>query len=482
MSKQDHTAFPSVVVPPEGWTLHHEKWGFMGRDSSPGGRLVRLADVLQHIELSQAVSRADALTALADGLREDEGRSVFILRPGESPRQLAKNDRFGFAVQAPQTWSTQSSWVHQHASSEWLTRDAPARHAATAPTKPNQAVRTSLDWLVERMNKDLIAKGRGRALVSLDDETKQAARFAVLMNRAHELWGYGTQLILSPGKGWTLDDDERGHMRASESPNDCLVGILDVLEWFKGTRGLPAQDAAQRMAEGISPDMMGDVFITAPGKYAAPAIDRCAFGFMSAEFRQAMLKRFNDHQTCGVSVVHSFESAGQAWEFLTAQSVEAFYVDPVPPPGAESLRSALLLDALLPPYAVTRADVPRCKHVAVRLSCAHSLWGYGEPSDQPATIAATADGQQPGQAQALPLAPALESTNTTEWTGVQLVALREKLQKEGVKAYTQEMVKRTGLKEREIRRRINPAQPKKMAASPFDGLKSVTTRPKGRAA
>ena len=98
MSKQDHTPFPSVVVPPEGWTLHHEKWGFMGRGSSPGGRLVRLADVLKHIEHSQAVSRADTLTALADGLREDEGQSVFILRPGDSPRQLAKADYFGFQI------------------------------------------------------------------------------------------------------------------------------------------------------------------------------------------------------------------------------------------------------------------------------------------------------------------------------------------------------------------------------------------------
>lgn len=482
--------------------MHHDKWGFMGRDSSPGGRLVRLADVLQHIERNRAVSRADALSVLADDLREDEGRSVFILRPGDSPRQLAKADYFGFPAPTPAPAPTgATSWARDEprhkgpfaglGSPEWRSESFHVipdgmttyqRHSTAPKPKKASTVQPGVHALIERMKLDWLKVGKGRVLPSLDDETKPAARFAVLMNRAHELWGYGTQLILYPGKGWALDDDERGHMRASESPNDCLVGILDVLEWFKGTRGLPALDAAQRMAEGISPDVMGDVFITAPGKYATPAIDRCAFGFMSAEFRQAMLKRFNDHQAPGVSVIHSFESAGQAWEFSTAQSVEAFYVDPVPPPGAESLRAALLLDALLPPYAVTRADVPRCKHVAVRLSCAHSLWGYGEPLDQPATIPATADGQQPGQAQALPIAPALESTNTTEWTGVQLVALREKLQKEGVKAYTQEMVKRTGLKEREIRRRINPTQPKKMAAGPFDGLKSVTTRQKGRAA
>ncbi len=356
MSKQDHTAFPSVVLPPEEWTLHHDKWGFMGRDSSPGGRLVRLADVLQHIERSQAVSRADALTTLADGLREDEGRSVFILRPGESPRQLAKNDRFGFAVQAPHTWSTQSSWVHQHASSEWLTRDAPSRHAATAPTKPNQAVRTSLDWLVERMKKDWIAKGRGQALVSLDDETKQAARFAVLMNRANELWGYGRLQPLQPPASWCLKSTF-GYMACNGEPGGLLVRLYDVMTWIEEAENVPPKKAHETVEKGIGTLTNADLFELSEDDYASQFDGSEDFAPIK------ILGDAKDPDELGIASLKVWLSGGF------------------------------------------------CPHVAVRMVRAYALWGYGEPSAKPATTAVMADSPQPvqlEQAQALPITPALE--------------------------------------------------------------------------
>jgi hypothetical protein len=148
--------------------------------------------------------------------------------------------------------------------------------------------------------------------------------------------------------------------------------------------------------------------------------------------------------------------------------VEAFFVEPVPTPGADALRAALLLDALLPRYAMTAADVPRCLCVAMRLTCAHSLWGYGRFMREASPLTTATQ-----EALAVEAIQGHPQPQEAEWTGLRLAALKEELQLQGVRAPTQEMVKRTGIKEREIRRRINPATPKKKAATPFDGLASV---------
>lgn len=447
MSTQDQKAFPSVVAPPEGWTLHHEKWDFMGRDSSPGGRLVRLADVLQHIERNRALSRADALSVLADDLREDEGRSVFILMPGDSPRQLAKADYFGFPVPTPAPAPTRATgWAPDEprhkgpfagfGSSEWRSESFQVvpdgmttyqRHSTAPKPKKASNVQPGVHALIERMKLDWIKAGKGRVLPSLDDETKQAARFAVLMHRAHELWGYGQLQTLQPPASWCLKSTF-GYMACDREPSGLLVRLYDVMAWIEETENVPPKEAHERVAKVIGTLSNADLFNLRSDDYASPLNGSEHFGprpsFWDAQTRPDEL---------GIASLKVWLSGGF------------------------------------------------CPHVAVRMVRAYDLWGYGAPSDQPISIAATADGQQPAQAQALHLAPSLEPTNT-EWTGVQLVALKEKLQKEGVKAFTQEMVKRTGLQEREIRRRINPPQDKKKAAGPFDGLKVAPSKARRNAA
>lgn len=302
------------------------------------------------------------------------------------------------------------------------------RHPTAPKRKKASTVQPGVHALIERMKLDWLKAGKGRVLPSLDDETKTAARFAVLIHRARELWGYGRLQPLQPPASWCLKSTF-GYMACNGDPGGLLVRLYDVMTWIEEAENVPPKKAHSMVEEAIGTLANDDLLNLRPDDYASP---------------------FDGSEHFGPNV--SF------WDVQ---------------PSPDELGIASLKVWLSGGF---------CPYVAVRMVRAYELWGYGAPSDQPVTIAATADRPQPVKAQALPLAPALESTNTTEWTGVQLVALREKLQKEGVKAYTQEMVKRTGLKEREIRRRINPTQPKKMAAGPFDGLKSVTTRPKGRAA
>ncbi|MBT9608755.1 hypothetical protein [Aquabacterium sp.] len=373
MSTQDHKALPSVVVPPEGWTLHHDKWGFMGRDSSPGGRLVRLADVLQHIERNRALSRADALSVLADGLREDDGRSVFILRPGDSPRQLTKADYFGFPAPAvAPAPASATGWARDEprhkgpfagfGSDEWRSEafrvvpDGMTTYQPHAPgPKPRKAstVQPGVQALIERMKLDWLKAGKGRVLPSIDDEAKRAARFAVLMNRAHEFWGYGRLQPLQPPASWCLKSTF-GYMACNREPGGLLVRLYDVMTWIEEAENVSPKEAHDMVEKVIGTLSNADLFNLRSDDYASP--------------------------------LNGSEQFGPIRSFWDAQT-------PPDELGIASLKVWL--------------SGGFCPYVAVRMVRAYDLWGYGAPSDQPATIPATADGPQPVQAQALPLAPAL---------------------------------------------------------------------------
>lgn len=345
MSTQDHKALPSVVVPPEGWTLHHDKWGFMGRDSSPGGRLVRLADVLQHIEQNRALSRADALSVLADGLREDDGRSVFILRPGDSPRQLTKADYFGFPAPAvAPAPASATGWARDEprrkgpfagfGSDEWRSEafrvvpDGMTTYQPHAPgPKPRKAstVQPGVQALIERMKLDWLKAGKGRVLPSMDDEAKPAARFAVLMNRAHEFWGYGRLQPLQPPASWCLKS-KFGYMACDGEPEGLLVRLDDVVAWIEEAKKVPPKKAHEMVEEAIGTLTNADLFNLSEDDYASPFDGREDFAIIQT------LGDAKDPDELGIASLKVWLSGGF------------------------------------------------CPYVAVRMVRAHELWGYAAPT------------------------------------------------------------------------------------------------------
>jgi hypothetical protein len=117
---------------------------------------------------------------------------------------------------------------------------------------------------------------------------------------------------------------------------------------------------------------------------------------------------------------------------------------------------------------VVNIDAPDvwASRLAIRLNVAHALWSCGQPIAAPAVeVAPTAE---------TPLAaPAGMPAPDEEWTGPKLAALKDDLQRQGVKNFNQVMQSKTGLKEREIRRRINPTPAKRKTATPFDGLATM---------
>lgn len=424
--------FPSVVLPPEGWAARHEKWGLMALDNSPGGRLVRLADLLEHIERTQVLARDEALSIMADGLRQTGGLGVFILSPGQRPRPLSAQDTFGFQPPALSAAPAAAGL----GSLEWRAEFAsptPKVHASTRPLPgvDHGSPGAGVHALIQRLRTDWVSKGRGRALVPLDDESKQAARVAILLSQAHALWEFGHAVPLRPPASWSLET-EWGYMARDATPGGRLVRLDDLVAWLSERDGIPSKQACRVAEDRLASLTNADLFNLRTDDYASPFDG-------SEDFTPGISER-------------SF------WEAQTN-------------PDELGVASAKLW-----------LSAGRCCHVAVLMTRAYELWGYGEPACDSTQSQAITTNTAHGTDGSRAMAPATQAIAQSDWTGVQLVALRERLKGEGVKAFTQKMVEITGLGEREIRRRISPPQPKQSNAGPFDGLGAKAPRSRRKAA
>lgn len=336
MSTRAVNTFPSVVLPPEGWAARHEKWGLMALDNSPGGRLVRLADVLEHIERSQVLSRDEALSTMADGLRQSGGLGVFILSPGQRPRPLSAQDAFGFQPPA----SRAAPGAPGLGSPEWRAEFAsptPKVHATTRPLPgvDHGSPGTGVHALIQRLRTDWVSKGRGRALVPLDDESKQAARVAILLSQAHALWEFGHAVPLRPPASWSLET-EWGYMARDATPGGRLVRLDDLVTWLSERDGIPSKQACRVVEDRLASLTNADLFNLRTDDYASPFDG-------SEDFTPGISER-------------SF------WEAQTN-------------PDELGIASAKLW-----------LSAGRCGHVAVLMTRAYELWGYGEPSGDSAQL------------------------------------------------------------------------------------------------
>lgn len=78
------------IEPHEGWVLH-SKFGYMGRDNTPAGRLVRLVDLEWWLSERRGIPRAEASRLIADVMRdrpEAIEQSLFLLQPGDYAQPL----------------------------------------------------------------------------------------------------------------------------------------------------------------------------------------------------------------------------------------------------------------------------------------------------------------------------------------------------------------------------------------------------------
>lgn len=173
---------------PEGWQLHHPQWGFMGVDSTPGGRVVRLADVLLHLEQCRGLPRGEALAELLSDI-EKQPESLVILSRTHSARPVSGKDRFGFAQRTVVAKEVAAGPVY--GSPEWRNefRRVQSGGVPRYSVKQVDQVRPGLPALVARVRSDWLSRG-----LALDDEKTHSAWLGVLLRTAHDLWGFGAEV------------------------------------------------------------------------------------------------------------------------------------------------------------------------------------------------------------------------------------------------------------------------------------------------
>ena len=86
---------PGSIEPPEDWRLQ-SPFGFMRFDSSPAGRVVRLADVLRWLEESRSLPRQAALKAFCAAMPHDVVAYLYKLDKTDYAKPLAPDAMFGY--------------------------------------------------------------------------------------------------------------------------------------------------------------------------------------------------------------------------------------------------------------------------------------------------------------------------------------------------------------------------------------------------
>ena len=193
------------------------------------------------------------------------------------------------------------------------------------------------------------------------------------------------QVPIAPEKGWRLESF-RGYMAADSGPDGDLVGLLDVLAWYAKAKRIPPVMAADEMAKVITAGVMGDVFRCCHGDYAKPLESTEHFGFVSDKGYSKLAALFTqpcpDDDSAFRSVNVELPVCGQSMMLRSWAEFQAFcnpwgsVQGDFRPPGVKPLAPAL---GLALRWDATRqdGDFQRCQHVAIRLSRAHELWGYG---------------------------------------------------------------------------------------------------------
>lgn len=405
------------LKPPEGWKLNGEH-GYMASDSTPVGRLVRLADVVVWLMDRRPLPCSMAVEELCTVIESAAPDALYLVQPGRFALPVTPSDCF---TGVPET---RSFW------------EGPAPAPATGECGLAGALKY-MRWSWGSNASPGMGNHFGQELLD---------PLAMHLTKAAELWGYGfvdytaaQAPAFQPPAEW-MPETQFGTMRWCEGPAGMVVRLFDVLRWLQETdaRRLARPGAVEALCDSLTPDAMQWLYQVAPGKYASRLPPDWEFGYPSPTSVVAQ-----EPVAGGVRYrVRRSSTTGRRMELLPPATASRRHVDTCEP-GFPALLKALRDWPLRVMPAGASGDVLDYQgrgesplvRVAIRLDKAAALWGYGRLLD--AVIQTTT--QQPAG---------------EEWTGERLKAKREQLKREGVRDYTQRLVKLSGITERDVRRRI----------------------------
>ncbi|MGC4059872.1 MAG: hypothetical protein QM749_03025 [Aquabacterium sp.] len=176
-------------------------FGFKGMDSTPGGRVVRLGDVVRWLESTRPCPQSEAIDLVLNALQPDHMPALCELdRAGKHARPIDVDGRFGCPTQD----ELSAAWARRKAggATQWRYANAPAGSGGVYTLVPEPgseggpAVATApglpalLDMVKRELKKPAMGK-LGPAASPIDDSGNQAGRLAILLTVAYELWWRG---------------------------------------------------------------------------------------------------------------------------------------------------------------------------------------------------------------------------------------------------------------------------------------------------
>ena len=196
-----------TVIPPDGWT-QKTVFGFLGFDSTPAGRLVRLADVVRRLEDARCLPRSDAIRAVIDAMPADAMGWIYKIRPGQMAALVPIDCAFGQDTEesiAIKQRSIREANIQRYrkdrSASEWGGSSSSlfgvprvfsaGQISAQMPAPVIPGLPAFLQYLKKWVDVSPERTLKGERIDSLDWKLEQLTYLAIPHVKAAEVWGWG---------------------------------------------------------------------------------------------------------------------------------------------------------------------------------------------------------------------------------------------------------------------------------------------------
>lgn len=216
------------IEPAEGWQ-QKTKFGFMGYDSTPAGRLVRLADVLRWLgEHPRPLPYPEALEALCNAMPTDVMQWLYKVQGEGGHKAEPVPPDCGFEYQTAEQIKEKRAnaiqgMLQQKFEEERGDRDGAVWRVGTgkitiAPPQPTEPPEPGRPALLRRI-KAAWASEMTRDLPTIDHLKKEINYLAIPFDKAAQHWGWG---VLAQAEA-----------EDSVSPSSKEVELADLLEAYE---------------------------------------------------------------------------------------------------------------------------------------------------------------------------------------------------------------------------------------------------------
>lgn len=235
---------------PEDWQPK-TAFGFMGYDSTPGGRLVRLADVLRWLgEHPHPLPYAVVLEEFCAAMPGDVMRWLYQVKPsGGYATPVPLDCMFGYQT------VTEIEAAKVKASQDRMQRDFEAERrgrfgigwrfeSGKLTSTPPQPVEPGLPALMRQI-KACWTREKFKDSPTIDHPKTAINYLAIPFDKAAQHWGWGRapDVVVEPPEGWTAISKYGTQLSTRHGK---LVRLEDVFDWMHSS-GVSAHDAVYKI-------------------------------------------------------------------------------------------------------------------------------------------------------------------------------------------------------------------------------------------